>query len=850
MKQTVPDSYLMHGWASHTPKTITLKRHKRAWIIDSFELEEELPGPYPKLLGTVNMDQGEELRYQLRGKGVDEAPKGLFHINEDNGNIYVHSKVDYEETPVFHWQFNAINRTTNKLGTRLGIQLKVLDINDNAPEFSDKSYKVPVNESCIQGNTIHTVLAYDKDDHSSPNSLVHYSILSQTPADKDTEFTIHKEKGFISFKGCLNYERNKSYKLIVKANDNGLLVQQSSTCEILVSVLDRNTHAPEWSTDVVQITVAEREEDVTVLRLSVTDEDTPYTPAWRAVYSIPMGNDNGNFKITTDPKTNEGLLTIVKALDYEMGPQNNLSISVSNEEPLFYCKILKRTPSGLWEVETSKNQLVKPVKLSKPLLVNVKDVNDPPKFTAEKTGLNTVEHSIKPGAEMGTIKATDTDIISPNKIKYYILNDPADWLSIDEDTGVLTCKAELDRESDFVTNSKYNVTVLAVDDGEPSMTGSTTFIINLKDINDNVPTLESPYITTCENEEEVIITTPIIDKDLDPYTGPFHISVIDKDIDKMHIKLMETNGDVVKVLKLKDAHRGNHTLHLEIYDRQASSSLQNLTIYVCDCLEGGVCVEKMNDPPALGGGATALLLLVPVLFLVLCFMMCKIKRIKAMVPVEHEPLNSMIAYNEESENKDCQASAVLLGNAVGTVPIFSAAIKSPAVVVHNKVKISHSNSQQGESFKGISGTQSFDRSKSRRHSGESFKGISGTQSFDRSKSRRHSVTKAQHYTKTVGTNSIRKINSKTLDYILKQKLSSPVDDLVTFKPRLYAMEGEISAASSFETISISGSEVHLEKLLNLGSKFNILEEICMEHMLEIAKEGPPAEEVILSPTTM
>lgn len=30
-------------------------RQKRDWIIDTFTLQEELPGPYPKLIGTVSI---------------------------------------------------------------------------------------------------------------------------------------------------------------------------------------------------------------------------------------------------------------------------------------------------------------------------------------------------------------------------------------------------------------------------------------------------------------------------------------------------------------------------------------------------------------------------------------------------------------------------------------------------------------------------------------------------------------------------------------------------------------------------------------------------------------------------
>ncbi|KAM4622383.1 cadherin-like protein 26 [Discoglossus pictus] len=830
---------------SHGGQTKILHRQKRAWIIDTFELEEELPGPYPKLIGTVNIDEGgTQLKYALKGKGIDLDPKGLFHINEEDGSIYVHQKIDYEATPVFRWEFHAINKTTLKVGTKLGIQLKILDINDNAPTFDAKTYKVSVNESFVQGVTFFTLFARDLDDQSSPNSQVNYALLSQTPTDPNVEFIVHKEKGFLSFKGCLNYEINKNYKLVIQAKDNGELVQQSSQCEIQVLVLDYNTHPPMWSSENLKGTVLERDVNVTIMRFGVTDKDTPFTSAWRAVYSIVEGNENENYMIETDPQTNEGLLWVVKPLDYEKSTQSKLSITVTNEEPLFSCKILERPPSGLWIVESAKPRAMNYAPQESSVVVDVLDANDPPKFTQDNLVISLEENSLPPGSVLGTLTAVDADIVSPNKIKYFIMNDPGDWLSVDENTGVVTSKAILDRESDHVIRSKYTVTVLAVDDGDPSMTGTATLVINLKDVNDNTPTLVTPYLTTCENDKEIIFNIPVIDKDLVPYSGPFYFEILDKDLDKKQIKLMEVQEESLSVKKLKDAHQGNHTLHFDITDRQGVGSLQNFTLYVCDCLNDDVCLEKIPDPPTLSGGAIALILLAPALLLAMSFILCKIQTKKVMVPMEHEPLNSFIAYNEEGGNIDCQASAILMANSVdqtssnqvdgpGAAFHRTSTKRSSVTAAHDKKKTYRSQSLQVESFKGqqvnTKVAAAFDRSSHRRHS--SYNGDRRGKGFDRASARRHSVQAGQRFGTAATRKSIKNYNSRTLDTVLKQKLRSCVEDIYGSKPRVFTEEGELSKASSLEAISIYGSAFQLENLENLGSKFNILESICAEKML-------------------
>lgn len=64
--------------------------------------------------------------------------------------------------------------------------------------------------------------------------------------------------------------------------------------------------------------VEENRIDVEILRMTVQDQDLPNTPHSKAVYTILQGNENGNFKISTDPDTNEGVLCVVK-----VSKQNN-----------------------------------------------------------------------------------------------------------------------------------------------------------------------------------------------------------------------------------------------------------------------------------------------------------------------------------------------------------------------------------------------------------------------------------------------------------------------------------------------------------------------------------------------
>lgn len=60
------------------------------------------------------------------------------------------------------------------------------------------------------------------------------------------------------------------------------------------------------------VEVMEMELNKELLRIGVIDKDTPNTPASRVVFSILKGNEDGSYKIETDPKTNEGVLSVIK----------------------------------------------------------------------------------------------------------------------------------------------------------------------------------------------------------------------------------------------------------------------------------------------------------------------------------------------------------------------------------------------------------------------------------------------------------------------------------------------------------------------------------------------------------
>lgn len=87
--------------------------------------------------------------------------------------------------------------------------------------------------------------------------------------------------------------------------------------------------------------------------------------------------------------------------------QLQLSISVENEVPYFSCKVLEKTPRGLWKIAGGRSSAEGSPR-SVQVVVAVEDVNDPPEFTWAVKDTALMENS-PIGTLVETVTAVDPD---------------------------------------------------------------------------------------------------------------------------------------------------------------------------------------------------------------------------------------------------------------------------------------------------------------------------------------------------------------------------------------------------------------------------------------------------------
>ncbi|CAJ0943286.1 unnamed protein product [Ranitomeya imitator] len=137
------------------------------------------------------------------------------------------------------WDKNNAYKRNPKESSRVPVFIKVLDVNDNAPEFA-MLYEIFVCENAKAEQIIHTVSAIDKDDSYSG---LQFSYEVANPAAHSTNFTVKDNRDntagiYTRRNGYSRHEMN-TYLLPVVISDYGFPIQSSTgTLTIRVCACD------------------------------------------------------------------------------------------------------------------------------------------------------------------------------------------------------------------------------------------------------------------------------------------------------------------------------------------------------------------------------------------------------------------------------------------------------------------------------------------------------------------------------------------------------------------------------------------------------------------------------------
>uniref|UniRef100_A0A8B9K4B0 Cadherin-4 n=1 Tax=Astyanax mexicanus TaxID=7994 RepID=A0A8B9K4B0_ASTMX len=440
-----------------------LRRQKRDWVIPPINVPENSRGPFPQMLVRIRSDQDKEIeiRYSITGAGADQPPGDVYIIDPVTGKMSVTKPLDREDRASYHKK--AVSHSVSH-------SFRIITV---------------CSLSLSAGTSVMRVTAFDADDSTMPNGLVHYRILNQSPhIPIPNMFTINGGTGEISTIAA-GLDREVSLSTAAKNLNSGLR-------KMNVLLISQNFLGE----------VPENAVGVIVANLTVRDRDQPHTPNWNAVYRIVGGDSMGHFTIRTDEVTNDGRVTVVKPVDYERNGAFMLTVVVSNQ-----AHLSSGIPSSLSSTAG--------------VTISVLDVNEAPVFPSNPKMIR-FEEGVPADTTLTIFAALDPDRFIQQTVRYSKLSDPGNWLRINRTNGQITTTAILDRESPYVKNNVYEATFLAVDNGSPPATGTGTLQIYLIDVNDNVPVLVPREAQLCERlRPNSRINVTASDTDSEPNAGPY-----------------------------------------------------------------------------------------------------------------------------------------------------------------------------------------------------------------------------------------------------------------------------------------------------------------------------------------
>ncbi|MGH0130280.1 UNVERIFIED_CONTAM: hypothetical protein FKN15_057040 [Acipenser sinensis] len=515
-----------------------------------------------------------------------------FKINPRSGLIVTTENMDYEKKSQFE-----LDVMTSHGEAKARVVVDIIDENDNAPKFSQSSYKGTVSENEPIGTSILRVTAVDSD--RGENGFITYAIANRGPLP----FTIHPFTGVISTSEKLDYEMmQRWYHLRIWASDSGLPFSHVTESSVSIIMNNVNDNIPMFEKVGCNVTIPQSLSPGDRFGImSAVDLDE----LQQVRYEIVSGNELGLFELNSV----SGMLLLKKSIplaypadvmplyilkitatdgeNYAQPTDINITVIDNNEPASMNCEdtgVFKKLAEKLIQSIKPKLPLQEEDTFSDIHIIN----HHSPKFDAALPRSLDIKEDTAVNSTILQFKASDQDSGFNGKLVYVIFDGSEDGTFIvDMDTGDLKVHAPLDRE----TTGFYILNITVYDLGTPQKSSWKLLAVNIIDANDNPPRFDqSSYFLTVPEDAAVetsIFQVKATDIDLED-NGRVQYSFLTS-TDRFSIN--ELTG-VVRVTRPLDRETcPTYKLKIEARD-QASADPQLFS--TADLL---VAVQDVNDNP-------------------------------------------------------------------------------------------------------------------------------------------------------------------------------------------------------------------------------------------------------------
>ncbi|XP_046907560.1 protocadherin beta-15-like [Hypomesus transpacificus] len=377
-------------------------------------------------------------------------------------NLILKQALDREDQAIHDLILTAVDGGIPTRSGTASIIIRVLDTNDNAPQFDKESYTIEIVENSPIGSLVVKLNATDLDEGT--NSDVVYSYSLYTSEKTQETFSLHAITGEITIKEIINYEDFRIYDMEVIATDKGAN-PLSGQCKLTILVTDMNDNHPEISIKSFQSPIKENVAlDTVIAVVSIGDKDSGKNG------EVDLHIPNNLPFALRESSDNFYELVVSEPLDREKVPEYDITFTVTD-----------RGSPPLSENETMTLELL--------------DVNDNIPLFPQSFYTIPVTENNAPGALLSSLTAFDPDLHENQYLVYFIIekgivNTSMSMLfSINPENGNLYALKTFDYEIE----KEFLFHIEARDSGVPPLSSNVTVNIIIVDQNDNTPVIVSPW---------------------------------------------------------------------------------------------------------------------------------------------------------------------------------------------------------------------------------------------------------------------------------------------------------------------------------------------------------------------
>ncbi|XP_031670755.1 protocadherin-18-like isoform X2 [Oncorhynchus kisutch] len=403
----------------------------------------------------------------LRFRAMQRGSTSFLSVREQDGEISIRSKIDREKLCEKNLncsiEFDVLTLPTEHLQL-FHVEVEVLDINDNAPQFARTVIPIEISESAAVGARIPLDSASDPDVGENsldtyslePNNYFKIDIQSRTDGAKYSELVVLRE---------LDREMQPGYELQLTASDKGVPPKSGSTL-LRISVADSNDNSPIFEQSSYVIHLLENSPVGSLLiDLNATDADDGTNA--KIVYSFSSHVSPKiveTFKINSD----NGHLTLMKRVDFESATSYDIDVQAQDMGPNSmpaHCKIFIKV------VDVNDN---KP-DISISLMSQGDRGKEDAAYISEAAPLDSF---------VALVRVEDLDSGLNGEVVCKLHGQGSFKLQKTyENNYMILTNVSLDREK----RSEFSLTVIAEDHGTPSLSTIKHFTVHVLDENDNAP---------------------------------------------------------------------------------------------------------------------------------------------------------------------------------------------------------------------------------------------------------------------------------------------------------------------------------------------------------------------------